>query len=135
MNSQSLTAYELSLYSKGYRQQPDGSWGKPSRSSGGVDARNPVATAKLESNLGNEPLGETPIQAGGHRRVLVRVTSFRRRLLDEDNLCEKFLVDCCRFSGLLQADDPRAAKIEVAQEQVGSKEREFVRITIEPFEL
>ena len=77
-----------------------------------------------------------PLAAGATQeihpgRFLVRVTSFRRRLLDEDNLCEKYVVDCCRYAGLLPADDAGAAKIEVSQIQVRRKEEERTEVLIE----
>ncbi len=67
------------------------------------------------------------------KRFLVRVTSFRRRLIDEDNLCEKYVVDCCRYSGLLHGDGPGQTKIEVRQCKVAEETAE--RTTVEIFEV
>lgn len=67
------------------------------------------------------------------RRFLVRVTSIRSRLIDEDNLCEKFVVDCCRYAGLLPGDGPGQTKIEVSQRKVGKEEPESTLVEI--FEL
>lgn len=64
-------------------------------------------------------------------RFLIRVTSFRRRLLDEDNLCEKYVVDCCRYAQLLPGDAPGTTRIETRQEKVRSKEHERTEIEIE----
>lgn len=63
-------------------------------------------------------------------RFLVRVTSRRKRLLDEDNLCEKVHVDCCRHAGVLPSDAPERTSIETRQEKVGSKEPEETVIEI-----
>lgn len=86
--------------------------------------------AELERHPSDGTLGKRQIQNLAPSGVLIRLTSYRTRLLDEDNLCEKYLVDCCRYAGLIRQDDPRAAKIEVRQEKVGHGEPEFVRIEI-----
>lgn len=62
-------------------------------------------------------------------RVLIVVTSYRRRLLDQDNLCCKYIIDLCRYAGIISGDSPGAAEIKVAQEKLGPKEPE--RVTIE----
>src|SRR5678815_1708112 len=95
-----------------------------------VSNRNRRSVAKLESNPGDGALGKTQVQDPTRKHFLVVVTSYRRRLLDEDNLCEKYHVDCCRYAGLLPSDDPSQTQIQVRQQKVGSKEREYVRIEI-----
>lgn len=61
----------------------------------------------------------------------MRVTSYRVRLLDEDNLCEKFHVDCCRYAGILPSDAPDKAHIVVTQKKVAKKaeQKTLVEIT------
>lgn len=93
----------------------------------------PGKAAKLERDPGDGTVGEVQIQKGSGRRFLVRLKSYRRRLLDEDNLCEKYLVDLCRYSGALPSDAPGTAKIEVTQEKVDSSQTE--QTLIEIFEL
>lgn len=87
--------------------------------------------AELERAARHGPLATGETQGGDSSRFLVRVTSFRRRLLDEDNIAEKYAVDCCRYAGLLPADDPRTTKIEVAQIKVKFKAEERTEILIE----
>jgi hypothetical protein len=70
-------------------------------------------------------------QGGYSGRFLVRVTSFRRRLLDEDNLAEKYHVDCCRYAGLLASDAPDKTSIQVCQVKVRTKEEEMTVVEIE----
>ena len=96
----------------------------------GVQRRSRRPAPKLERNLGDGAMGAVQVQAGLGGRFLVRVKAYRCRLLDEDNLCEKYHVDLCRYAGILSSDAPGTAKIEVSQEKVGSKEREFVLIEI-----
>ena len=87
--------------------------------------------AKLESDSCHAPLEAEEIQGQHSGRVLVRVTSRRKRLLDEDNLCEKYHVDLCRYAGVLSDDAPERTKIEVGQTKCRKGEQE--EITIEVF--
>lgn len=84
----------------------------------------------MESSPGSGALEQAQTKEHHSTRFLVRVTSFRRRLLDIDNLCEKFHVDCCRYSGVIPGDDPGQTQIEVTQKKVTAKEREFTRIQV-----
>jgi hypothetical protein len=95
-----------------------------------VLAGHPRSPAKLEPDPGYGTLGAVQAQAAVTGRVFVRLTSYRRRLLDEDNLCEKYVVDCCRYAGILAADSPGQAQIEVRQTKVGKGEAEFTRVEI-----
>lgn len=88
-------------------------------------------SSQLEPNPGNGAVGEVQVQKPAGRRFLVRVKSYRKRLLDEDNLCEKYFVDLLRNSGVIPSDAPGQTKIEVCQEKVGPKEPE--RTVIEVF--
>jgi hypothetical protein len=63
-------------------------------------------------------------------RYLVRVESVRSRLLDEDNLCAKYHVDCLRYAGILPSDAPGVAKIEVTQRRCLKGEAEKVVIRV-----
>jgi hypothetical protein len=65
-------------------------------------------------------------------RFLVRVTDYRIRLIDEDNLSEKFTVDSLRYCGLLPSDAPGKCKIEVSQKKVHRKDEARVEIEIFP---
>jgi hypothetical protein len=87
-------------------------------------------TAKLERNLRNGPLAKSEAEKGNPERVLVRVTSVRKRLIDEDNLAEKYHVDCCRYAGLIHADSPDQTKIEVCQRKAEKDEAEHTIIEI-----
>ena len=87
-------------------------------------------TAKLERNSGDGPLAKSEAEKGNPERVLVRVTSVRKRLIDEDNLCEKFHVDACRYAGLIHGDEPSKTKIEVCQRKAAKDEAEHTIIEI-----
>lgn len=84
----------------------------------------------MECSPGNEPLEASQVEARDSRIIFVRVTSYRRRLLDEDNLCEKFHVDCCRYAGILSSDAPDKTHITVSQVKVKTTAEERTEITI-----
>lgn len=65
-------------------------------------------------------------------RVRVRVTSFRVRLLDPDNLCPKYFIDCLRYANCIRDDRQQDITLEVRQEKVESKLLERTEIVIEP---
>ncbi len=106
---------------KGYVKQPNGEW---THHSNLPDSRKPP---QLEQNIRNEPLAKSGIQKKVSKRILVRITSYRRRLIDEDNLCEKYHVDLLRYASAIPSDAPDQCKIEVSQ--VKSKE-EYVKIEV-----
>ena len=89
--------------------------------------------AKLESDFSNAALDKKKVQRRLGQKFLVRVTSVRKRLLDEDNLCEKYHVDLCRYAGILPCDEASQVKIEVCQKKAGKEDGE--EIVIEVFEL
>ena len=95
-----------------------------------VLARAPRKAAKLEPDSRDAPLGTGQIQEAASGRFLVRIKSLRKRLLDEDNLCEKFVCDLLRYSGVIPDDSAAKAKIEVSQEKISSKETERVEISV-----
>lgn len=88
------------------------------------------ALAHLERNLADGTVGAVQVQGTVGKHFRVRVKSYRKRLLDEDNLCEKYHVDLLRYAGVIPKDSPGTAKIEVCQEKVGPKEPERVEIEV-----
>ena len=86
--------------------------------------------AKLECSLGNAPLETKEVQRPTGQRFLVRITSHRKRLIDEDNLCEKYVVDLLRYSRVIPDDSPGVCKIEVSQTKVGKGQPEKTVIEV-----
>ena len=84
----------------------------------------------LERTAGNAALVETQVQSGTGDRILVRIESVRKRLLDEDNLVSKYHTDLCRYSGLIPSDAPGICKIETTQRKAEKGEEERTEITI-----
>lgn len=86
--------------------------------------------AILEHNSSPGPLAEARAKETYSGTFFVRITSFRHRLLDEDNLCEKYHVDLCRYAGILPSDSPAQTRIVTTQEKISSKEDEYTLIEI-----
>lgn len=64
-------------------------------------------------------------------RYLVRITSIRRILLDEDNLVPKWHVDTLRYAGILHSDAPGACHIITTQRKALKQEQEHTEIVVE----
>ncbi len=91
-----------------------------------------IASPVVERTTVNEPLGTNEAQERHSGRLAVVVTSFRRRLLDEDNLAIKWAVDACRYAGILHSDAPDQVSIKAKQQKVKTKEEERTEIEITP---
>lgn len=88
------------------------------------------AAPELERSAGDEPLEKKEVQGQSGNRFLVRVTAVRKRLLDEDNLCEKYHVDLCRYAGVLPDDAPGQCQIETRQRKAEKGEAEHSVIEV-----
>lgn len=93
-------------------------------------AGGPAPAAKLEPSNQPRPLAASPPKDRDTRKRLVQLTSYRIRLLDEDNLCAKFHVDSLRYAGILPGDDPSQARIQTRQEKVAHKHQERTEIIV-----
>ena len=63
-------------------------------------------------------------------RLRVKITSYRCRLLDPDNLCPKFLIDALRYQHLITDDSPEHIILEVRQQKVARKPEEGTLVEI-----
>jgi len=84
----------------------------------------------VERREPDEPLAADLPQASHPGRYVVRVTAFCVRLLDEDNLCEKFHVDSLRYAGIIPGDSPDRCRIITTQKKVATKKEERTEIVI-----
>lgn len=89
---------------------------------------------QLEHRVDAGPLAAPPPQAFHPGIYFVRVVSYRVTLVDEDNLCEKFLVDGLRYAALLPADSPDRCRIVTTQEKVAHycEERTEIQVDVMP---
>lgn len=93
----------------------------------------PRTPAIVECDPRDATLVASQAKAGDRKRVLVRFTAIRKRLLDEDNLCAKYHCDLLRYAGVIPDDAPDRCRIETRQVKAGKGETEEVRIEV--FEL
>lgn len=116
-----------SLKSRGWTEQPDGSWSKA-----GGEIRASVPVAKPERNASNEPVAEEPVQVAPPVRRLVRYTRFGLSPLDDDNLKggTKWITDTLVLAGILHDDSPQFAQIEVRQVKVDHWWEESTKVEV-----
>lgn len=84
----------------------------------------------MERHPRNEPLAAKEVQGFAGAGILVRVTSVRSRLIDEDNLCEKYHVDLCRYAGIIPDDAPGVCRIETTQRKAAKGEAQHSIIEV-----
>lgn len=98
------------------------------------DADNQTPSPKPKRAIRDDALGKASRESSHAGRVVVRIVSFRRRLLDRDNLFggSKYFTDGLRYAGLLSDDAEAQICLEVSQQKVATKEEEHTRIEIEP---
>lgn len=98
---------------------------------GAVDPHcNPRALALMEHSVRHEPLAASESKEALGQRVLLRITSVRKRFCDTDNIAAKFFTDFCRYCGALESDAPDKTKIEIQQRKPhpGETERTIIEI-------
>ena len=78
----------------------------------------------------DEPLAAEERETGNASRVRVCITSYRRRLLDEDNLVGKFFLDCARYCGWIPDDTAGHVAYTIRQVKVKKAEDERTEIEI-----
>ncbi len=71
-------------------------------------------------------------EVGDAPRHVVRITSFRRKLLDPDNLSGgvKYFLDGVRLAGFVPDDSPDKIILEVAQQKVAQIDEERTEIEV-----
>lgn len=91
-----------------------------------------VPDPKPQCIVRHEPLATEEGPRPNTGRFIVRITSYRVRLLDPDDLCPKYLIDGCRYAGLIPGDSETEVDYErPRQVKVGHKRDERTEITIE----
>lgn len=94
------------------------------------NARNKARDSKPQQVVPNEPLGKNKGEAPDTGRIAVRITSFRRRLIDPDNLCPKYFIDGLRYAGLIPNDRQEDITLQVDQVKVKSKSEERTKVEL-----
>ena len=121
---------EQQLRDRGFIKQPDGSWRKsPTR----VPAVHPAPAPEPEPCAEHAQAPETPREAIYPGRVLVRVESRCCGIQhDPDNIFVKWVVDCCRYSGIISGDSPDKIELRIKETRVPTRAEEGVEIIITP---
>ena len=88
-----------------------------------------VCAPKLECGDAPKRKGKAQDHREGSARYVVRIVSFRSRTIDDDNLCEKGVVDSLRYAGLLPDDNHGQARIITWQVQC-PKGQERTEVTL-----
>lgn len=95
------------------------------------DFNDQASCTLFEQALRHEPLAKKKGKEGHTGRFRVCVTSYRRRLTDQDNLAPKFFVDCLRYAGVIPDDSPQAIDYSITQVKVRKKEEERTEIEVD----
>ncbi len=84
-----------------------------------------------QRNSGNEPVAEAQGENPDAAKCIVRITSFRSKLIDGDNLHGKAFVDALQTAGAIYKDSPEWCKVKVEQIKVDYpwQQRTIVEIT------
>ena len=92
-----------------------------------------VSNPKRQQDSVDEPVAAIPGEAPRQGRVRIVVTSYRCRLLDDDNLAlgAKALVDSIVAAGIIPSDSPIWCKIEHEQKQIDHPAFERTEILLE----
>ena len=85
---------------------------------------------KLECAACDEPLEASQVEEGDAGRYVVRISSHRSRLLDEDNLSGKAATDFIRYCHIIPSDAPETTHIVIGQKKVKKGEEKTV-VTID----
>jgi hypothetical protein len=104
--------------------QPPVGTAEAAQGTAGPDCKAPAAKSK--SPVRGRSLEQVSRAKANPPRVLIRVTSFRRRLIDPDNAVEKYFVDFLRHCGALYDDTPDLIEIQFAQVKVETAEEDGI---------
>lgn len=121
----------IAIQSKGFIRNKDGSYSKLDAKR---DKNNSVATRiqmpKLESPVRSKSLGAPSNSKARPKGAYICVTGYYRKPLDDDNLCEKGLIDALRYAGFIRDDKWSDLRTTSQQYQVEKEEDEGTLIEI-----
>lgn len=97
-----------------------------------LKARIKAKDPKLKSNKQNGMVGKKQAQEIDIARAVVRIKSFRKRLIDRDNLWggSKILIDCLKDLNVIQDDSEKYIDLHIEQEKVSSEIDERTEIEV-----
>jgi hypothetical protein len=93
-----------------------------------LSAKSESGDSKPEPPVQHGALGPTEREKAYTGRILVRITIFRKRLVDPCNAGQKYLVDCLRYSGILVDDREQDIALEIRQEKTRGEEETLIEL-------
>lgn len=113
------------LQKMGYKVDANGNYSR-------IETNTPRVSNPKPKPVTRKTLQDTDkAQKGSKERIVLRITRYATRLLDEDNLAgAKLLVDQLRYAGIIPNDDPQCLKIILDQIKVKYKTEERTEVEI-----
>lgn len=102
----------------------------PHASDAFIEANRSRTSALMEHSAWNDAVETHPAETRAPGKLHIRFISRRQRLCDPDNLSVKWLLDCLRYCGAIEGDEPEKITLEVQQEKVKLKSHECTIIEI-----
>lgn len=90
----------------------------------------PGKPSELERTAGEIPLAKTEGKEAGSGRFLVCFVSVRKRLLDPDNISEKWMLDCLRYCRAIPGDEPEKIELQTTQRKCRKSEDPHTEIEV-----
>lgn len=97
-------------------------------------AHSPRNNPKLECDIVAKPLAADKVEKRTAGKLHILFISRRKRLCDPDNLSAKWLLDCLRYCGAIDGDEPEKITLEVKQEKCAKNQQPHTIIQIERIE-
>jgi hypothetical protein len=79
-------------------------------------------SAKSQQIVRHESVATAERKANNTARYLVRIDSRRKRLIDPDNLCAKYMLDAIKYAGCIPDDRPQDIQFQIGQTKVETEE-------------
>jgi hypothetical protein len=93
-----------------------------------LPAKSSSRNSKPKPPVLNGSVGEVGGEAPHTGRILIRVKTRRSRAIDPDNNCCKWIIDCLRYSGILQNDREQDVALEISQEKTRGEEETLIEL-------
>lgn len=93
-------------------------------------ARTKKSCAKPKRDTSSKQVAKAEIKKEDTSRSIVRITSYRTRLLDPDNAFGKWHVDGLRYGGCIVDDSTQDIELYITQVKVSTKKEERTEIEI-----
>lgn len=115
----------------GYIEIRPGEYAKPQKGHIDNDDYRSLPRPEPEPPLCDEPLAAASRTKPHAPRRRVSITSYRRRLLDPDNLCGKWFVDALRHLHVIEDDTAEDIEFSIKQIKVSEKDQERTVIEVD----